>query len=98
MKKLLGLTSIMLASGIAVFASPITPTYNDSFGTLSGATFGGSGIPNNAVAISTYTDDSGNVVTLGLTATPRYSAPAVGNDNAGTFYAMPGSASVLGVK
>lgn len=65
-------------------AAPITTTY-DTFGTLSGATFGGTGIPNHAVAITTIGD-----VTLGLTAHARYSNPTVSNDGAGTFYAVKG--------
>ncbi len=69
---------------VTATAAPITPTY-DTFGTLSGATFGGTGIPNHAVAITTIGD-----VTLGLTAHARYSNPAVSNDGAGTFYAVNG--------
>lgn len=77
-----------LLSGSAAFAAPITPTYT-TFGTLAGATFGGTGIPNDAVAITTF-----GGVTLGLTATERYSSPAVGDDGAGTFFATPGSYGV----
>ncbi len=91
MKKLLGLTSMLFISGFAVSAATIAPNYT-SFGTLSGATFGGTGIPNNAVAITTIAN-GGDTITLGLSATPRYSAPAVGNNGAGTFYATPGTAS-----
>lgn len=75
---------LVAASTVTVGAAPITPTYT-TFGTLSGATFGGSGIPNNAVAITTIGD-----VTLGLTAHQRYSNPAVANDGAGTFTAVNG--------
>ncbi|GIX50560.1 MAG: hypothetical protein KatS3mg132_754 [Limisphaera sp.] len=74
----------MTVAAAALQAGPIVPTYT-TFGTLSGATFGGSGIPNDAVAIFTY----GNV-TLGLTAHQRYSNPAVGNNGAGDFYAVNG--------
>lgn len=91
MNRLLGITVLLSAAGMVASASPVTPTYT-TFGTLSGATFGGSGIPNDAVAITTI-NDGNNTITLGLTATPRYSAPAVGNDGAGTFSATPGSAS-----
>ncbi len=65
------------------------PTF-DVFGPLPEATFGGSGIPNNAVAISTFGDGGGNTITLGLTATQRFTEPPVGNDGAGTFSALPG--------
>ena len=74
----------MTVAAAALQAGPIVPTYT-TFGTLSGATFGGSGIPNDAVAITTI----GNV-TLGLTAHQRYSNPAVGNNGAGDFYAVNG--------
>jgi hypothetical protein len=82
---LLGLACGTLALAVTVEAAPIVPTYT-TFGTLSGATFGGTGIPNNAVAIFTY----GNV-TLGLTAHQRYSEnPPVSNNGAGDFYAVKG--------
>lgn len=62
----------------------ITPSYT-SFGTLAAATFGGSGIPNNAVAITT----SGGI-TLGLTAHARFDNAPVTNNGAGTFTAAAG--------
>ncbi|MCC6795736.1 MAG: PEP-CTERM sorting domain-containing protein [Candidatus Hydrogenedentes bacterium] len=90
MKKLVwGLVvACLLASG-GVSATPITPTY-DSFGALPAATFGGSGIPNDAVAISTWTDGT-VTITLGLTATERYANPPVTDDGAGTYTALAGS-------
>lgn len=69
----------------SVFAGPVV-SYT-SFGSLPTANFGGTGIPNNAVAI---TQLSGGV-TLGLTATPRFSTPAVTNNGAGTFQAVTGA-------
>jgi hypothetical protein len=79
------LSPLFVAAGVVTAgAAPITPTYT-TFGTLSGATFGGSGIPNNAVAITTIGD-----VTLGLTAHQRYFNPPVANDGAGTFTAVNG--------
>lgn len=89
MKKLLGMTSILLTTGSVVFAAPFTPAY-DTFGTLSGATFGGTGNPNNAVAITTITSGS-DTITLGLQAQQRYANPALANNGAGTFYATPGA-------
>jgi len=60
----------------------------DTFGSLSAATFGGSGIPNNAVAITTLA----NGVILGLSATQRYSGnPAPTNNGAGVFQAVSGA-------
>ncbi len=88
MKTLMGLTSILLTSGFAVFASPVTPTYT-TFGELTGAQWSGSGNPNNPVAITTV-NDNGNTITLGLAAQQRYFNPALANNGAGTFYATPG--------
>ncbi|MEM7570214.1 MAG: hypothetical protein AAF337_10505 [Pseudomonadota bacterium] len=53
-------------------------------------TFGGSGIPTNNMAIQTYDVGNNDFLTLGLTATPRFSSPAPTNDGAGTFFVQPG--------
>lgn len=84
MKRLTCASLLCVAASVTLLATPITPTYT-TFGTLSGATFGGTGIPNNAVAITTI----GNV-TLGLTAHARYSNPPVSNNGAGVFTAVAG--------
>lgn len=68
----------------SALAAPITPTFSN-FGELTGATFGGNGIANTSVAIST-----GNGVVLGLTAHQRYSSSAVTNNGAGVFTAQAG--------
>jgi len=65
-----------------------TPIYQN-FNELAGATFGGSGIPNDPVAWSTFTH-GGDTITIGLSATQRYDAPAVGNDGAGNYLAQTG--------
>jgi len=70
-------------------AAPITPTFSE-FGELAAATFGGSGIPNDAVAIRTITLPN-STITLGLTATERFANPPVTNDGAGTFFAGAGT-------
>ena len=80
--------AIAIAAAGSAFASPVV-AHSTSFGTLSGATFGGSGISNKAVAITTI----GSNVTLGLTATPRYNSPALTNNGAGEFYAQAGAYS-----
>jgi hypothetical protein len=87
-KATIALASVGFIANSASLANPITPSY-DTFGLLSGATFGGSGIPNDSVAIKTI-----GVVTLGLTATQRYSNPTVTNNGAGTYFATPGEDSV----
>ena len=89
------LKSTAMAAGFAAIgasshAAPITPTF-DSFGALPQATFGGSGIPNDAVSITRFTMANGDEVTLGLSATPRFSNPALSNDGAGTFTAGAGA-------
>ncbi len=90
-QKLAALAVVMAAPGFAV----ATPLY-DNFGPLSVATFGGTGIPNGAVAISSqfeYDDGAGNVnlVTVGMNATQRFGNPVVTNDLLGTFFAGTGS-------
>lgn len=74
-----------LVAVMGVSAAPIVPTYT-TFGPLPGATFGGTGIPNHAVAITTI-----GGVTLGLTAHQRYANPTVLNNGAGIFYAVAGA-------
>ena len=81
----MALAVVSIFSPSAASAAPIIPTYT-SFGTLTGATFGGSGIPNDAVAIG-----QGGGVTIGLTAHQRYDNATVTNDGAGTFFAAAGS-------
>ena len=72
------------AFGFAATASA-TPTF-DTFGPLPQANFGGSGIPNDAVAQSFFGGDG----ILALSATERFSNPPVGDDGAGTYFAEPG--------
>ncbi len=86
--KILGVVALALAASVS-WASPIAPDY-EKFGTLGGATFGGSGIPNTAVAIDYAKNRFGGTVTLGLTAHQRFDNPPLTNDGAGTFYASPG--------
>ncbi len=78
------IAGLALATVSSLAWSGLIPTY-DSFGSLPQATFGGTGIPNHAVAYSSI----GNV-TIGLTAHQRYVGPNLSNDGAGTFDADPG--------
>ncbi len=82
----IGALAVALAviNPITIHAVPVTPDY-DTFGPLAGATFGGSGIPNHSVAVST----SGGV-TLGLEAHQRYVGPDLVDNGAGTYWANPG--------
>jgi len=81
--------TVGLAAGHSI-AAPVSPTFT-TFGTLSAATFGGTGIPNNAVA---YTNFQG--ITIGLTAHQRFSQPALTNNGAGVFQAQTGAFDNLG--
>lgn len=91
------LFSLCLALASLSASATLIPSY-DSFGALSQATFGGTGISNSNVAISTLKptlDVLGHkfglgTVTLGLTATGRYDNPALTNDGHGTFFATVG--------
>lgn len=66
-------------------AAPISVTF-DNFGALPAATFGGSGIPNDAVAITSTSD-----FVLAMSSHGRYENLLEGNDGAGTYFASPGS-------
>jgi hypothetical protein len=77
---------LALASANA-FAGPVAPVFA-SFGPTTD-TFGGTGIPNNAVATSNV-----DGITLALTATAKgASNPTVTNNGAGVFYAVSGAYS-----
>lgn len=82
------LSAIALVVGLSLPAQAV-PIF-DTFGDLPGATFGGSGIPTDKVAITEIALSGGVTLTLGLTATPRFSNPSLGDDGAGTFFATPG--------
>jgi hypothetical protein len=75
--------AVTLAGAGTGHAQAITPA--GTFGSLPAGSFGGSGIPTNAVMTG-----GANGAVIGLSATPRYTSPAVTNDGAGTFYAAPG--------
>lgn len=83
------LLAALIALPLSATAVQAAPSF-ENFGPLAGATFDGSGIPNDSVAFSTF-DVGGVNVTLGLTAHQRYDNPPLGNNGAGTFYAQPGS-------
>jgi hypothetical protein len=83
---LIGILPLTLIA--APLAAQFAPT--GSFGALPEATFGGTGIPNNAVERGYTSDARRGDVTIGLSATQRFSSPALSNDGAGTFFATPG--------
>lgn len=84
--------ALLTIASVCAHAAPVVPTH-DTFGNLSGATFGGSGIPTDPTAITQFSFDHGGVlstITLGLTAHQRYNNPALTNNGAGVFTATPG--------
>lgn len=88
--RIAALSAAISGLSAAAQAAPVTPTFTD-FGLLPGATFGGSGIPNDRVAISTFSTSDGSSLTLGLAATERYSNQPVTDDGAGTYTALTGA-------
>src|SRR5256885_17164381 len=90
MKTYLTIASIF-ASGAVAMATSVT-----TFGTLSGATWGGSGIDNNNAEITTITlpaNAAATVITLGLEANPRLQPGILANNGAGTYFVAPGAAA-----
>jgi hypothetical protein len=77
---------VLSTASLTALAGAVTPTYT-TFSNLAGATYGGSGIPTDPSAITTFEN-----LTLGLAATQRFVGPNLGNDGAGTYFAVPGAA------
>lgn len=77
------LAGLLLSASAQAFADPVT-----TFGELPGATFGGKGIPNKDVVITTN-----GGLTLGLAATPRYGSDPLGNNGVDTYFAQPGTSN-----
>ena len=76
---------VLSSASIVAFGAPVTPTFT-TFSNLAGATFGGLGIPTDPSAITTN-----GTLTLGLAATQRFVGPNLGNNGAGTYFAVPGA-------
>ena len=86
---LLGVITAIVYFGMAtnVLAAPLY----DTFGPLDDATFGGTGIPNDEVAISSQFSNGTSLITVAMSATQRYGNPALTNDGLGTYFAGTGS-------
>ena len=80
----LAAVAVAFAAGSAC-ASPVSVSYTH-FGKLDGATFGGTGISNEHVAIT-----QNGKLTLGLTVTPRAGGSVVSNNGAGVFTVEAGA-------
>jgi hypothetical protein len=90
MKTYLTIASLF-ASGAVAMATSVS-----SFGTLSAATWGGSGIDNNNATITTITTPgtaAASVITLGLEANPRLTPGVLANNGVNTYYTAPGAAA-----
>jgi len=89
--------SICAASVAFIFsgAASAAPLY-DVFGPLDDATFGGTGIPNDEVAISSQFSNGTSLITVAMSATQRFDNPALTNDGAGTYFAQAGSNTPTG--
>lgn len=87
---LAGATLAFVVAARPASASPIA--LSSALVSFPSATFGGSGIPTDAVAVATINDPSGNgnVITLALSATQRFTNPALTNDGTNTFTAQAG--------
>jgi len=90
MQKLLLTIVSILSLSLAAAAARAVPIF-DFFGPLDEATFGGTGIPNDEVAVASQFVDGDNLITVALSATQRFSNPPLTNDGAGTYFATPGS-------
>ncbi|MEQ8847482.1 hypothetical protein [Botrimarina sp.] len=86
---LAALAPVAAEASIQIPGAPLDPVA-DTFGAIPAATFGGSGIPNNQMAISTAVHN-GNTITLGIAATQRFdSAPQPLADGMGGYQALNG--------
>jgi hypothetical protein len=92
----IGMTAIAMCSQTALATSETT-----TFDSLPSATFGGSGIPNTQVEITTiggisdpFVQSGSDTITIGLSAHARFAIPGdLANNGNGTYVADPGSQS-----
>ncbi len=85
-----GVSAVFAAVMLMPAVAMADVAYTD-FGSLPGANFGGTGIPNDAVAATNVVVDGDNKITIALTAHQRYSNPVVTSDGAGTYFAQTGA-------
>lgn len=90
MKNLFAIAAVAAGSSLISGGAVAAPLY-DFFGPLPEATFGGTGIPNDEVAVGRQIEFGTNTVTVAMSATQRFSNPALTNDGAGTYFAQAGS-------
>jgi hypothetical protein len=86
---------LALAAAMALpTAATATPIYT-RWGALPEATFGGTGIPNDSVAITDVFVNGTTEIILALTAHQRFDNPPVSNNGAGEYF--PGAGSNCGI-
>jgi hypothetical protein len=84
-QKLAAIAALVVAPGIASAF-----TVYDTFGSFPDATWGGTGIPNDAVAAAMTIVDGDTTIRVAMNATGRYSNPQLSNNGAAVFYAGAG--------
>lgn len=91
--RLFAVVSTLLIAVFALMASRMVmaTTVYDDFGPFPNADWGGTGIPNDAVAASNQIVDGNILITIAMNATERFSNPAVTDDDEGRFFAGTGS-------
>lgn len=83
-------TSFVILSCLTPLTSQAFTVY-DSFGSFADATWGGSGIPNDAVAASKTIVDGDTTIRVAMAATERFSNPPVSDNGAAIYQAGTGS-------
>lgn len=90
MKTFCALCLVLTVLSSPLTAAPIIPVF-DTFGPLPGATFGGTGIPNDAVAIATFAGTGLDTFTIGISAHERFENAPVSDNGAGVYTVQTGS-------
>ncbi len=85
----LRLIALLCAAALPGMASAFT--IYDDFGSFPDATWGGTGIPNDAVAASRQFIDGDTTITVAMNATGRFSNPQLANNGAAVYTAGTGS-------
>lgn len=81
----------LLILALLVPKMALAVTVFDTFGAFPDATWGGTGIPTDAVATSKQIVDGDTTITVAMSATQRFSNPPLKNNGAGVYFAGTGS-------
>jgi len=88
-QRLTKIAAVLMAIALPGISSAFT--IYDEFGSFEDATWGGSGIPNDAVAASMQIVNGDDLLRVAMSATERYSNPAVGDNGEAIYSAEIGS-------